>query len=215
MPCSKKKKNLQPISRATQSILAIHFPFTRLPFSISCSMIQHKFICETGRLLFPLIFIPSACLSEKKKRNIACKTYRIEANVKKASLNLLAFSPLFTYYSNNETLTINECCFIVVSQVYHVNEGREKAAKFFDEDLEDHQPFPTLQGALTELEQHVGCNIEIKWTMQLKVLFIINFHCQCVHKNCKLKASVIEKTYLFTFKILQFSRYCIIGMLNK
>ncbi|XP_058804973.1 glycerophosphocholine phosphodiesterase GPCPD1-like isoform X2 [Phymastichus coffea] len=53
-------------------------------------------------------------------------------------------------------------------KVYHVNEGREKAAKFFDEDLEDHQPFPTLQGALQELEQHVGCNIEIKWTMQLK-----------------------------------------------
>lgn len=48
-------------------------------------------------------------------------------------------------------------------------EGREKNPKFFDEDLEDHQPFPTLQTVLQELEQHVGCNIEIKWTMQLKV----------------------------------------------
>ncbi|KOX71415.1 Glycerophosphocholine phosphodiesterase GPCPD1 [Melipona quadrifasciata] len=52
--------------------------------------------------------------------------------------------------------------------VYHVAEGREKNPKFFDEDLEDHQPFPTLQTVLQELEQHVGCNIEIKWTMQLK-----------------------------------------------
>ncbi|XP_076654231.1 glycerophosphocholine phosphodiesterase GPCPD1 isoform X3 [Halictus rubicundus] len=52
--------------------------------------------------------------------------------------------------------------------VYHVAEGREKNPRFFDEDLEDHQPFPTLQTALQELEQHVGCNIEIKWTMQLK-----------------------------------------------
>ncbi|KAK9303733.1 hypothetical protein QLX08_004618 [Tetragonisca angustula] len=53
-------------------------------------------------------------------------------------------------------------------KVYHVAEGREKNPKFFDEDLEDHQPFPTLQTVLQELEQHVGCNIEIKWTMQLK-----------------------------------------------
>ncbi|XP_076675092.1 glycerophosphocholine phosphodiesterase GPCPD1 isoform X6 [Andrena cerasifolii] len=52
--------------------------------------------------------------------------------------------------------------------VYHVAEGREKNPRFFDEDLEDHQPFPTLQTVLQELEQHVGCNIEIKWTMQLK-----------------------------------------------
>ncbi|KAH0944792.1 hypothetical protein HN011_011606 [Eciton burchellii] len=53
-------------------------------------------------------------------------------------------------------------------KVYHVAEGREKNPRFFDEDLEDHQPFPMLQTVLQELEQHVGCNIEIKWTMQLK-----------------------------------------------
>jgi hypothetical protein len=60
-------------------------------------------------------------------------------------------------------------------QVYHLEEGREKTAKFFDEDLEDHQPFPTLQTVLQELEQHVGCNIEIKWTMQLKVVINLFF----------------------------------------
>ncbi|XP_043680401.1 glycerophosphocholine phosphodiesterase GPCPD1-like isoform X2 [Vespula pensylvanica] len=53
-------------------------------------------------------------------------------------------------------------------KVYHVAEGRDKLPRFFDEDLEDHQPFPTLQSVLLELEPHVGCNIEIKWTMQLK-----------------------------------------------
>ncbi|KMR00328.1 glycerophosphocholine phosphodiesterase gpcpd1-like protein [Lasius niger] len=53
-------------------------------------------------------------------------------------------------------------------KVYHIAEAREKNPRFFDEDLEDHQPFPTLQTVLQELEQHVGCNIEIKWTMQLK-----------------------------------------------
>lgn len=51
-----------------------------------------------------------------------------------------------------------------------MQEGREKTVKFFDEDLEDHQPFPTLQAALQEVDKHVGFNIEIKWTMQLKVL---------------------------------------------
>lgn len=59
--------------------------------------------------------------------------------------------------------------------MYHVAEGREKNPRFFDEDLEDHQPFPTLQTVLQELEQHVGCNIEIKWTMQLKVKIISLF----------------------------------------
>ncbi|XP_012262192.2 glycerophosphocholine phosphodiesterase GPCPD1-like isoform X2 [Athalia rosae] len=53
-------------------------------------------------------------------------------------------------------------------KVYHLAEGREKNPRFFDEDLEDHQPFPTLQTVLQELEPHVGCNVEIKWTMQLK-----------------------------------------------
>ncbi|XP_063972976.1 glycerophosphocholine phosphodiesterase GPCPD1-like isoform X1 [Diachasmimorpha longicaudata] len=55
-----------------------------------------------------------------------------------------------------------------VKLVYHLAEAREKNPRFFDEDLEDHQPFPTLQAVLQELDMHVGCNIEIKWTMQLK-----------------------------------------------
>lgn len=38
----------------------------------------------------------------------------------------------------------------------------------FDEDLEEHQPFPKLQQVLEVLDPHVGFNIEIKWTMQLK-----------------------------------------------
>lgn len=69
---------------------------------------------------------------------------------------------------------INENSF---PQVYHVAEGREKNPRFFDEDLEDHQPFPTLQTVLQELEQHVGCNIEIKWTMQLKVRILLMISC--------------------------------------
>lgn len=36
-----------------------------------------------------------------------------------------------------------------------------------DDDLEEHQPFPTLEDALKTIDQHVGFNIELKWTMEL------------------------------------------------
>ncbi len=39
-----------------------------------------------------------------------------------------------------------------------------------DEDEEDsHDPFPTLQHALEVLPDHVGFNVEVKWTMETKV----------------------------------------------
>ncbi|KAJ9595971.1 hypothetical protein L9F63_012864, partial [Diploptera punctata] len=53
-------------------------------------------------------------------------------------------------------------------KVYHLAEGKVKKERFFDEELEEHQPFPTLQQALECLDPHVGFNVEIKWTMQLK-----------------------------------------------
>ncbi|XP_031343749.1 glycerophosphocholine phosphodiesterase GPCPD1-like isoform X2 [Photinus pyralis] len=52
-------------------------------------------------------------------------------------------------------------------KVYHLSEGKTKNPRFFDDDLEDHQPFPTLQQLLEVLDPHVGFNVEIKWTMQL------------------------------------------------
>ncbi|XP_045458948.1 glycerophosphocholine phosphodiesterase GPCPD1-like isoform X2 [Melitaea cinxia] len=52
-------------------------------------------------------------------------------------------------------------------KVYHLVEGRNHEILFFDEDLEEHQPFPTLEDALKQLDEHVGFNIELKWTMEL------------------------------------------------
>lgn len=46
-------------------------------------------------------------------------------------------------------------------------EGRSREPRFFDEDLDDHQPFPQLADALDIIDHHVGFNIEIKWSMQL------------------------------------------------
>ncbi|KAF5293105.1 hypothetical protein FQA39_LY13715 [Lamprigera yunnana] len=53
-------------------------------------------------------------------------------------------------------------------KVYHLTEGKTKNPRFFDEDLEEHQPFPTLLQLLEILDPHVGFNVEIKWTMQLQ-----------------------------------------------
>ena len=53
-------------------------------------------------------------------------------------------------------------------KVYHLKEY-DMGPKFNDDDFDDHQPFPTLQSTLERLEPHVGFNVEIKWTMQLKV----------------------------------------------
>lgn len=53
-------------------------------------------------------------------------------------------------------------------KVYHVVEGRNGEAKFFDEDLADHQPFPELSEALTVIDERVGFNIEVKWAQMLE-----------------------------------------------
>lgn len=51
-------------------------------------------------------------------------------------------------------------------KLYHVEEGRNRNSKFFNEDLEEHQPFPTLKNALEVLDTSVGFNVELKWTMK-------------------------------------------------
>lgn len=52
-------------------------------------------------------------------------------------------------------------------KVYHTEEGKKREARFFDEDLEEHQPFPTLALALDRIDEHVGFNVEIKWSQRL------------------------------------------------
>lgn len=52
-------------------------------------------------------------------------------------------------------------------KVYHVVEGKLRQAKFFDEHLDEHQPFPTLADALDAIDEDVGFNIEVKWNQKL------------------------------------------------
>lgn len=52
-------------------------------------------------------------------------------------------------------------------KVYHLVEGKNRQPKFFDEDLDEHQPFPTLADTLEAIDESVGFNIEIKWNQKL------------------------------------------------
>lgn len=52
-------------------------------------------------------------------------------------------------------------------KIFHIVEGKSRQAKFFDEHLDEHQPFPTLSDALEAIDECVGFNIEIKWNQQL------------------------------------------------
>lgn len=47
-----------------------------------------------------------------------------------------------------------------------MTEGQTREQKFFDEHIEDHQPFPQLSEALDRIDSGVGFNIEIKWSQE-------------------------------------------------
>lgn len=51
-------------------------------------------------------------------------------------------------------------------KVYHAAEGKSRQPKFFDEHLDEHQPFPQLSDVFDALDESVGFNIEIKWNME-------------------------------------------------
>lgn len=52
-------------------------------------------------------------------------------------------------------------------KVYHQAEGKSRQPKFFDEHLDEHQPFPQLADVFDALDESVGFNIEVKWNMEL------------------------------------------------
>jgi glycerophosphocholine phosphodiesterase GPCPD1 len=53
-------------------------------------------------------------------------------------------------------------------KVYHTSEGLKREAKFFDEDLVEHQPFPELSEVLDTIDENLGFNVEVKWAQKLE-----------------------------------------------
>ncbi|XP_023024329.2 glycerophosphocholine phosphodiesterase GPCPD1 [Leptinotarsa decemlineata] len=104
-----------------------------------------EFDVQLSKDLVPIIYHDfHVCISMKKKKEL-CEMDMLEIPLKELTLDQLR-----------------------LLKVYHLTEGKSKNPRFFDEDLDDHQPFPTLQQCLETLDSHTGFNIEIKWTMQLK-----------------------------------------------
>lgn len=54
-------------------------------------------------------------------------------------------------------------------KVYHTAEGLSRETRsFHNDDLLEHQPFPQLADVLDALDEHIGFNIEIKWSQRLQ-----------------------------------------------
>ncbi|XP_037959734.1 glycerophosphocholine phosphodiesterase GPCPD1 [Teleopsis dalmanni] len=54
-------------------------------------------------------------------------------------------------------------------KVYHTEEGRSGEVRcFFNDDLQEHQPFPQLSDVLDAIDSHIGFNIEVKWSQKLQ-----------------------------------------------
>uniref|UniRef100_V5GPA3 Glycerophosphocholine phosphodiesterase n=1 Tax=Anoplophora glabripennis TaxID=217634 RepID=V5GPA3_ANOGL len=104
-----------------------------------------EFDVQLSKDMVPIIYHDfHVCIAMKKKKDLL-DSDMLEIPVKELTLNQLR-----------------------LLKVYHLSEGKTKNPRFFDEDLDDHQPFPTLQQLLETLDPHTGFNIEIKWTMRLE-----------------------------------------------
>ncbi|KAK9888444.1 hypothetical protein WA026_000692 [Henosepilachna vigintioctopunctata] len=102
-----------------------------------------EFDVQLSKDMIPIIYHDfHVCIAMKKKNNMS-ETDMLELPVKELTFEQLR-----------------------MLKVYHLTEGKSKNPRFFDDEQEEHQPFPTLQQVLEVLNPHVGFNIEIKWTMQ-------------------------------------------------
>jgi hypothetical protein len=80
-------------------------------------------------------------------------------------LNSISFGRAGILASYRHIESSNENHELSFLQISH--ETEEPSEDSSESDL--HEPFPTLQYALEHVSTHVGFNVEVKWTMQLKV----------------------------------------------
>lgn len=96
--------------------------------------------------------------------------------------------------------------------MYHLVEGRNHEILFFDEDLEEHQPFPTLEDVLQNIDTHVGFNVELKWTMEMNDgTFELN---NPFDMNTYVDKVILQSLYILLINRMQFQCcYIILGCL--
>lgn len=125
-------------------------------------------------------------------------------------------------------------------KVYHVVEGRNREAKFFDEgetnfrvksvfienflicylflDLDDHQPFPELSQALEVIDEKVGFNVEVKWAQKLENGMLEDNHSVLIEKNLyidKILEVVLEHGGKRKIVFSCFDAECCVMLRNK
>ncbi|XP_052128768.1 glycerophosphocholine phosphodiesterase GPCPD1 isoform X1 [Frankliniella occidentalis] len=123
-----------------------------------------EFDVQLSKDLIPVIYHDFHVYISMKRKNDSNDMELLELPVKELTLEQLHLLKDLSYpKSISKVLHFSD-----MAEVYHQKESEEKCQIIFDEDLEEHQPFPTLQQVLEALDPHVGFNIEIKWTMQLK-----------------------------------------------
>nr|XP_018898262.1 PREDICTED: glycerophosphocholine phosphodiesterase GPCPD1 [Bemisia tabaci] len=104
-----------------------------------------EFDVQLSKDLVPVIYHDfHVCISMKRKKS-GCETEMLQLAVKELSYDQLQ-----------------------MLKVYHLKENEKEENRFACDDAEEHQPFPTLKQVLEVIDPHIGFNIELKWTMQLK-----------------------------------------------
>ncbi|CAL4084008.1 unnamed protein product [Meganyctiphanes norvegica] len=124
-----------------------------------------EFDVQLSKDLIPVIYHDfHACIALKRKKEQTHDDL-LEIPIKDLTLSQLQALKDMSHLTEGIPCDILSYC-EHDDMLYHIKENGMN--KFLDEDLEDHQPFPTLQKALETVPQCCGFNIEVKWTMLLK-----------------------------------------------
>lgn len=124
-----------------------------------------EFDVQLSKDLIPVIYHDfHVCIALKRKKQMEFSEM-LEIPMKDLTLDQLqdlkVCIDLHYRFCEISLVLLNSCKL----QVYHVVEGRSNEPRFFDEHLDEHQPFPKLSEILKVIDPHVGFNIEVKWTM--------------------------------------------------
>lgn len=120
---------------------------------------------QLSKDLVPVIYHDfHACIALKRKKD-QDHSDLLEIPIKDLTVEQLHALKDLSYLKERTPEDIFSYC-DAEDMLYHVKE--KGLSKFSDDELEDHQPFPTLVRALNVVPTTCGFNIEVKWTMLLK-----------------------------------------------
>ncbi|KAK9709569.1 Starch binding domain [Popillia japonica] len=118
-----------------------------------------EFDVQLSKDLVPVIYHDyHVCIAMRKKKTFT-DSDMFELPIKELTLDQLRILKVRFFFIKE--LTLDQ---LRILKLYNLMEGKTNSPRFYDDDLEEHQPFPTLKSALELLDRKCGFNIEIKWT---------------------------------------------------